>query len=158
VRRNGPPWWLFGVVAALAVLGLLASALLLFARPSDADLRDSALLAARSYTTTLTTYDARTLDEDVQRVLRVSAEEFRGEYEQTIDEVREQIQNEQAIASGSVVGAGIEKLERDRATVVVLVDQEITFAGQEPRTEANRVRMVLVRERGSWFIGSVERL
>jgi Mce-associated membrane protein len=157
-RRSGPPWWLFAVVAALAVLGIAATALLLLGRPSDGELRESALTAARSYTTVLTTYDSRTLDDDVERVKRVSTEDFRSQYEQTIEELRETISSGQAVSVGEVIGTGLESLDGDEAVVLVAVNQEITSGGQPPRTEANRVRVTLLRQDGSWFLDDVARL
>jgi Mce-associated membrane protein len=156
--RQRPSWPLFGVVAALAVLGLVTSAVLLFARPSDTELRDSALQAGQRYTATLTTYDARTLDEDVERVRRISTEQFAQQYAETIDGLRDTIQNGQTASVGSVVAVGVEEVEGDTATVLVAVNQEITDAGQPARVEANRVRMTLSRSGGSWFIDAVERL
>ncbi|HVM27308.1 MAG TPA: hypothetical protein VM433_06505 [Mycobacteriales bacterium] len=153
-----PPWWALVVVAALAVVGLVASLFLLLGRPSETELRESALLAARSYTTTLTTFDARTFDEDVEAVKRVATEEFSAEYDQTVSTLRDQVQAEQAISVGTVVGAGLESLEGDRATVLVAVNQELVTAGQQPRTEANRVRMVLLRTGGNWLVQDVDRL
>jgi Mce-associated membrane protein len=156
--RGGAPWWLLGVVGALALAGLVTSALLLLSRPSDDSLRDSALQAAQQYTTTLTSFDARTLEEDIERVKGVSAEEFVAEYEQTMAGLREQIASDQTVSVGSVLAVGMERLDGDEATVLVAVNQQITSAGAEPRTEANRVRMTLVRGDGSWLVRSVARL
>lgn len=156
-RRRGAPWWLFGLVAAVALAAVVVAALLL-TRASDDELRDSALTAAGRYTQSLTSYDARTLEEDVERVQRVSSPEFASEYERTITEVREQIVADQTVSVGTVVAAGVERLEDDRAVVLVAVDQAVTAGGQPTRTEANRVRMTLVRQDGRWLVQDVERL
>lgn len=157
LARRGAPWWLVALLGVLAVGGLVLSAVLL-SRPSDAELRESAVAAATRYTEFLTTYDARTLEEDVARMAAVSTEEFAEEYRGTVEGLQARIAEQQATSTGSVVGSGVERLEGDTATVLVAVDQEITAAGQEPRTEANRVRMRLVREDGSWVVADVERL
>jgi Mce-associated membrane protein len=145
------------VLAVLAVAGVVAGAVAL-ARPSPADLRDSALSAARSYVQTVTTFDARTLDEDVAAVRRLSTDEFAAEYEETIAAVRDQVLAEQTVSVGEVVAVGLERLEGDEAVALVAVNAEITGAGQPPRTEANRVRIALVREDGSWLIRGIDRL
>jgi Mce-associated membrane protein len=158
-RRPARPSW--GLVAAALLVALLALAVvagLLLARPSQDDLRNSALEAARTYSASVTTYDASTLDRDVERVLRVATGDFREEYESTIDQLRPQIEQQKTVAVGTVVAAGVETLEDDRASVVVAVDQNITTAGQPARTEANRLRMALVRRDGSWLVERVERL
>lgn len=158
-RPAGRPSWAV-VFAALLVAVVCATALAvtLLARPSDAELRNSALEAARIYTTSLTTYDARTLDEDVARVKRVATGEFAEEYDETISGLLDQLQTDQASSAGTVVGVGIERLSRDEATVLVAVNQEITSAGSAPRTEASRLRMALVRRGGNWLVSDVQRL
>lgn len=149
--------WL--AVAGAVVVGTLVLAVVALLRmPSDAEVRDSALLAARTYSTSLTTFDARTLDEDVERVRRSSTPEFAQEYDQTIAQLRETVTAEQTVSTGTVVGAGLERLSGDTATVLVAVNQEIVSAGAPPRTEANRLRMVLERREGDWLIRDVERL
>ena len=156
-RRRTAPWWLVALLAAVSVAAA-AAGLALLARPSQADLRDSALSAGRSYVERLTTFDARTLDEDVAAVERVSTEQFSAEYGETIAAVRDQVQADQTVSAGEVVAVGLEKLEDDRAVVLVAVNAEITSAGQPARTEANRVRVELVRQDGSWLLSGVDRL
>lgn len=155
--RQRPPWWLLGVVAAIALAGLVTSLALLL-RPSGDELRDSARTAAERYTQSLTSYDARTLDEDVARVKRVSSPTFASEYERTITALRQQISTGQLVSVGTVVGTGLERLQGRTAVVLVAVDQQVTQAGQPPRTEANRVRLTLERANGRWLLAGVERL
>jgi Mce-associated membrane protein len=141
------------VVAALALaVGSLVRG------QSDADVRDSALEAARVYSTSLTTFDARTLDEDAERVRRASTEQFAEQYDASIADLRATVDAEQTVSTGTVVGAGLEQLDGGTATVLVAVNQQLAGTTGEPRTEANRLRMVLERRDGRWLIGSVERL
>lgn len=149
---------LLGVALAVALVALAVTGALLLRTPSDDSLRDSALLAARTYSSSLTTFDARTLDDDVERVKRASTEQFAQEYDQTIDDLRESVLAEQTVSVGTVVGAGIEELDDRTATVLVAVNQQISGTEGEPRTEANRLRMVLERRDGRWLIRTVERL
>ena len=157
-RRGGPSWGLLAASLLIALLALAAVAVLLFARPSDGDLRDSALQAARTYTSSLTTYDHSTLASDIERVQRVATGQFREEYDETVEQLRPQIEQQRTVAVGTVVAAGVEELSDERASVVVAVDQNITTQGQPARTEANRLRMVLVRREGTWLVERVERL
>lgn len=157
LRRGGRRTWL--ALAAAVVVGALVLAVVMLVRtPSDAEVRESALVAARTYATSLTTFDARTLDADVERVRRASTPGFAEEYEQTIAELRPTVEAEQTVSSGSVVGAGVEELGEDTATVLVAVNQQLASATAQPRTEANRLRMVLERRDGRWLIRDVERL
>lgn len=162
-RRRRPslrlsPTRLLGVALAVALVALAVTGALLLRTPSDDNLRDSALLAARTYSSSLTTFDARTLDGDVERVKRASTEQFAQEYDQTIADLRESVLAEQTVSVGTVVGAGVEELDDRTATVLVAVNQQISGSAGEPRTEANRLRMVLERRDGRWLIGTVERL
>lgn len=156
--RRGAPWWALAVTAAAAVVAVAALVVVLVARPSQTSLRDSALLAGRSYVTDLTTYDARTFDADVAKVKKVSTPEFAKEYDASIAKVRDSIVKAQTVATGTVVAAGVEKLSNDGATVLVAVNQAFQAPGQQARTEANRVRVVLARRGGNWYLSGVTRL
>jgi Mce-associated membrane protein len=147
------------VAASIVVLALVVAVVALVRAPSEAATRDSALLAARTYTQSLTTFDARTFEEDAERVRRASTAEFVEEYDGTLEAgLRESVEAGQVVSTGTVVGAGLESLSDGKATVLVAVDQEILGSGAEPRTEANRLRMRLVRDDGRWLIAGVERL
>lgn len=171
--RQGAPWL---VVVLSVVFGLLclaaAAAIVLSDRTKTAvsrevaemvDQRASALEAARERTATLTTYDHRTLDADVQAVLATATGDFEEEYTQTVQGLRETFVQTQAVAKGTVVAAGLEGEvvsgeQGPRAVAVVAVDQVITTAGTAPRTERNRLRMELVRPEDTWLVAEVERL
>jgi Mce-associated membrane protein len=165
--RRSAPWAV--VVVALAVaavsLALALSSLLLGDRGTgSADrARDSALEAARQRTTVLTSYDHRRLDTDFAAVLETATGEFERDYQETTGQLRTTFERTKAVAVGTVVAAGLEDLEldadgRERAVAVVAVDQVIATAGAAPRTERNRVRMVLVRPDDTWLVESVQRL
>lgn len=156
-RGRGAPWWLFALVCLVALVATVVAAVLA-SRPSDADLRASVVEAGSRYTQLLTSYDASTLDEDVQRMKGVSTEEFAAEYDSTIAAVRDRIQTDRTVSVGTVRAVGVEELGEDAATVLVAVDQKISAEGEQPRTEANRVRMELVRDGGRWRVQAVERL
>jgi hypothetical protein len=68
------------------------------------------------------------------------------------------VEAEMSTSVGTVLGAGIEAVDGDRVTVVVAVNQQLTTAGAEPRTEAGRLRMTLIRSDGQWLIAGVDRL
>jgi Mce-associated membrane protein len=155
--RRGRRLWL--VVASAVVVAALALAVVSLVRaPSDAEVRSSALVAARTYTTSLTTFDARTFEQDAERVRRASTPEFVAQYDETIEGLRETVEDDQVVSTGTVVGAGLEELDGDTATVLVAVNQELVSAQGPARTEANRLRMVLERRNGRWLVADVDRL
>lgn len=169
-RSTGAPWL---VVVLALVFGLLCLALagsvLWSERGGDAaaddgvQLRASALEAARERTVALTSYDHRTLDQDVAGVLATATGAFEQEYTSTVAQLRETFVSTQVVATSEVRAAGLEgevdpTEQGERAVVVVAVDQVIAAAGAEPRTETNRLRMTLVRPDGTWLVEAVERL
>jgi hypothetical protein len=127
---------------------------------ADAELRRSALDAARAATVSITSYDHSKLDEDFGRVRAVAVGDFAKEYEESTAKLRPALEQSQAVATGEVPAAGIEELTTDpvRAVVVVAVDQVIRTADAAPRTELNRLRMTLVRPEQTWLIEKVQRL
>ena len=162
--RPRPPWSVVLVALALAVAGLgVALAALLVDRsdgPADdgSAARAAALEAARERTVELTSYDHTTLDQDFARVLATATGDFKAEYEKTSAQLRPTFEQTQAVASGSVLGAGLESYAPERAVAVVAVDQVIRTKGAAPRRERNRLRMVLVKPEGDWLVERVERL
>lgn len=169
-NKAGAPWL---VVVLALIFGLLclavAGAVLWTERGGDggvddaAQVRASALEAARERTVALTSYDHRTLDEDVAAVLSTATGAFEQEYTSTVEQLRETFVSSQVVATSEVKAAGLEGEVADteqgeRAVVVLAVDQVIATAGAEPRTETNRLRMTLVRPQDTWLVEAVERL
>ena len=165
--RTGAPWPVVAVSLAVAIVSLAVAAGALLARgESAADVeavRTSALEAARDRTTALTSYDYRTLEQDTAEVLETATGEFEEDFRSTTARLSGTFTTTQAVATGTVVGAGLESLRTPddgpvTAVVVVAVDQVIRTTGAAPRTERNRLRMQLVRPEGTWLVSDVERL
>lgn len=169
----GAPWLVVVLSIVFGLLCLGAAAAVVLSDRGEAAVseevgelvaeRATALEAARERTATLTTYDHRTLDADVQAVLDTATGEFETEYTKTVQGLRETFVQTQAVAKGTVVAAGLEgevvdTEQGERAVVVVAVDQVITTAGAAPRTERNRLRMELVRPDDTWLVAKVQRL
>lgn len=172
-RRAGAPWWVVAVSIGVALAAIAVAAAILVANPAtratggstsaatgEADLRRSAIEAARAATVSLTSYDHRTLDQDFARVSAIAVGEFAAEYAKTSASLRPTFEQTQAVATSQVPAAGVEELQADpvRAVVVVAVDQVIQTAGAPPRTELNRLRMTLVRPEQTWLVENVQRL
>ena len=127
------------------------------------EIRDSALAAARDRTTALTSYDHRRLDDDFAAVRETAVGDFEREYLATTDQLRQTLEQTEAVATAEVVAVGLESVqaergEPDRAVAVVAVDQVIATAEAAPRTERNRLRMTLIRPAETWLVERVERL
>lgn len=165
--RSGAPWPALAVAVAVAVIAVAVAAAALLSRPESAAdveaVRTSALEAARERTTALTSYDHRTLEQDMAEVLATATGEFEDDYRSTAARLAGTFRQTEAVATSTVVAAGIEELETPadgpvRAVVVVAVDQVIRTEGAAPRTERNRLRMELLRPESTWLVSGVERL
>lgn len=162
--RPGPSWWLVSVPLALAVVSLavLVGALRLGPTAGTVGetepLRRAALQAARERTVAVTSYDHRRLDEDFAGVLATATGQFAEDYRNTSEELRPELVADQAVATTSVVAAGLESFAPGRAVAVVAVNQVISIKDAPPRTERNRIRMTLVRPADSWLVERVELL
>jgi hypothetical protein len=73
---------------------------------ADAELRRSALDAARAATVSITSYDHSKLDEDFGRVRAVAVGDFAKEYEESTAKLRPALEQSQAVATAAVPGAG----------------------------------------------------
>ena len=158
-----PPWPVVIVAMAVAVVSLQVATAALLLTPSADDgaleaARSSALQAAISRTIDLTSYDHRTLDADTARVLATATGEFKTDYIATSAALRPTFVTTEAVATATVVAAGLESASQDRAVAVVAVDQVIVTRGTPSRTERNRLRMTLVRPDRTWLVERVQRL
>lgn len=117
-----------------------------------------ALEAARGHAVTLTTYDHRSFDADVEAALASTTGEFRASYARATDSLRELIVTGRATASGTVVDAAVKAASTERVEVLVFVDQRISnrALADEPRVDRMPMRLVLLRRHGAWLVGEME--
>ena len=162
--RGRPPWsyvffalGLAAVSLALAVGALATGTTVAGGGASEQD-RQGALQAARDRTLALTSYDFRRLDQDFAAVLAASVPPFRDEYTETTAQLTPAFTQAEAVATSTVVGAGLESYAPERVVAVLAVDQQIATKGAQPRTERNRLRMTLVPSDQGWVVERVERL
>jgi len=151
------------VALGLAVVSLAVAVGVLLVGPAGSGTdteaaRRSALEAARERTLALTSYDYRQLEESFASVLATATGQFATDYQDTTAQLRPTFTDAQAVASATVVAAGLESFAPDRAVAVIAVDQVISTKDAPPRTERNRLRMTLVRPADTWLVERVERL
>lgn len=160
-RDARPSWTVVALALSAAVVGSAFGLYSLLFGGGGEDLerdRASALEAARERTVVITSYDHRRLDADFAAVLERAVGPFEDDYAKTTEMLEPTFTSQQAVATGTVVAAGLESADADSAVAVVAVDQVITTKGAAPRTERNRLRMTLVRPDGTWLVERVERL
>jgi len=153
-------WWprlLIALILLIAVAAVATAAYLYTHRDDSADDRAGALAAARQYAVDLTTYDFATIDADFGRFARHGTPAFRKSFAVTEEASKPAIVKSQSRALGTVVGAGLESLSGDRASVLVAVDQEVRSAVRKGATiERNRIRLTLTRSGGGWLVAAVK--
>ncbi|QNG21176.1 hypothetical protein G4H71_04405 [Rhodococcus triatomae] len=69
------------------------------------------------------------------------------------------IRQYQGTSSGEIVEAGLVSGDRDRAEVIVFLDQTVTNTNSpEPRIDRNRMQLSLIREGDQWKLTDVQLL
>ncbi|MDP3968168.1 MAG: hypothetical protein Q8Q02_07790 [Nocardioides sp.] len=133
------------LVAALAV-ALVVALLQWRDLAGQADARTSAQVAATSHVAAVLSYDAGDFDASTERAAEVMTTEFRREYEQTLELVRQDATDKGAVVEAEVTTAAVISASRDRVRLLLFVNQTTTREGdEEPRVDLNRVEVVLVR-------------
>ncbi|GAA1665350.1 VirB8/TrbF family protein [Fodinicola feengrottensis] len=116
----------------------------------------SALAAARTYATDLSTYDYRSLSGNFKKITANSTGQFAQQYAKVSQNLTKLIQQYHATSKGTVVRAGVSEGTSDRVVVVLFVDQQITNTNSpQPRVDRNRMQMVLVKTNNHWQISDV---
>ena len=117
----------------------------------------SALEAAESYATVLTSLDANHIDDNFRNALAGATGEFRDTYRQGSEQLRQLLIDNKASGTGTVVGAGIKSSTDTRVVVLLFVDQSITNAvNPSPRIDRNRIEMTMDLVDGHWLASRVE--
>jgi Mce-associated membrane protein len=113
--------------------------------------------AARSAVVAMTTYDHRTIDEDLAWVEEAGTEEFRDYFAAASERTRAFIERARATATGEVVASAADAEDPRHVEVLLFVDQTITAAGRPgEQVEQPRVTMQMVRVDGAWLVEAVD--
>ncbi|MDA3631192.1 hypothetical protein OU415_37605 [Saccharopolyspora sp. WRP15-2] len=145
------------LIAVFGMLGAMGSQLQQAQAVEDA--RRSALDAARTYATDLSTYDFNSLERNFSAVTANSHGQFAEQYKEISGSLTELIRQNRAVSKGTVVSAGVAEADEQRAVVTLFVDQEITNVNSpQPRIDRNRMQMTLVRSDSRWLIEDIKLL
>jgi Mce-associated membrane protein len=152
------------VVLAVVAAATVALAGLVAARVSSANAvdgtRGDVVGAATSGVATVLSYDYRHLDTDFARARGLLTPKFRKQYDDTTAKgVRPLAAKYKAISSADVSAAGVVEAGRDRAVVLVFVNQTVTNSQlTAPRLDRSRIKVSLVRSQGRWLIDKLTTL
>lgn len=161
--RTGPSGRMLaaiGLVAAgvvLLIVALVISQVRLHNANSLDSARASALVAAKTFSVELSTYDYHHLDQDFATVVAHSTGKFKSDFSKASKDLEPLITKYQATSTGSVSAAGISDATTSQATVIVFVDQTVKNSNAtQPRVDRNRLRLTLTDVSGTWLVEKVE--
>lgn len=123
---------------------------------SRAQLRASALTAARQAALDFTTYDYRSLGKDFARVTAQATGTFKTSFATQASKLSSLLVQAKATASGQVLTAGVARVSPRAATVLVILDdhvQNLTAPGGT--VKHYRMTVELSRVRGRWLVSQL---
>ncbi|MGY1731969.1 hypothetical protein ACI798_10645 [Geodermatophilus sp. SYSU D01045] len=159
VRRR-PSVPLVPVLAVLLVLLLAAAGWLWSTREDGSPVRTDSyvevLQAARSGIVDLTSFDAVTIDDDVEQVRRVATGDLRDESLAQLQDRRQELVDAQAVVQTEVVGAGVVSADEDSGTVLLVIQStQQSTASPQAQVLRYRIQVELVREDGRWLLSGI---
>ena len=147
-------------LAAAFVVLLAATGFLGWQVLKDRQLRqasEEAQRAAVSYAQVLTSIDSYKVYENFKEVLDGATGEFKDMYSQSSVELRQLLVENKATARGVVVDSAVQSASKDKAVVLLFVDQSVSNTKlPDPRIDRSRMKMTLEKVDGRWRASKVE--
>jgi Mce-associated membrane protein len=113
--------------------------------------------AAVNYAQILTSIDSDKVDENFKQVLDGATGEFKDMYSQSSVELRQLLIENKAAAHGVVLESAVQSISKDKAVVLLFVDQSVTNTKlPDPRIDRSRMKMTLEKVDGAWRASKVE--
>lgn len=115
---------------------------------------------AREFSEDLVTFNHRSLDEDINRILGNATENFKNQFHTALggdlNVFRNAIRESQSQSTGEVRGTSVESRDDDTATVLVFISQTIqNRRNTTPRTQLRLLELTLVKSGGDWKVDNV---
>jgi len=149
------------IVVSLVIVGLLVATgvlgwMVFHERQLNAA-RDEAQRAAVSYAQILTSIDSAKVDDNFKQVLDGATGEFKDMYSQSSVELRQLLVENKATAHGVVIESAVQTASKDRAVVLLFVDQSVSNTKlPDPRIDRSRMKMTMEKIDGQWRASKVE--
>ncbi len=119
--------------------------------------REAAQRSAVSYAQVLTSVDSNNVDDNFKQVLDGATGEFKEMYSKSSVELRQLLIENKATAHGVVVESAVQEASKDRAVVLLFIDQSVANTKlPDPRIDRSRMKMTLEKVDGSWRTSKVE--
>jgi Mce-associated membrane protein len=162
-QRSGPAAWLTWALAAAVLLAAVAVGFLAVqlrdARAAESAASTGQVTAAR-YAEQLLSYHHARLDRDFAQARQLLTDDFRREYQQATEVVREDAVKDKAVIEASVVATSVVSAEPDEVRTLLFVNQTTTTGGDDatPSIDLNRVVLTLVEDDGRWLVSDLDAL
>lgn len=159
-KAGGLSWPVIGAIAG-AIGGLLvATGILGWQVWQQHQIKEASVEAQRaavSYAQVLTSIDSNKVDENFKEVLDGATGEFKDMYSQSSVELRQLLIENKATAHGVVVDSAVQEASKNKAIVLLFVDQSVTNTKlPDPRIDRSRMKMTLEKVDGRWRAAKVE--
>lgn len=142
-------------VAALALSGFLGWQVWQTHQVAQAE--KQAQDAAVAYAQILTSIDSSKVDENFNQVLAGATGEFKDMYSQSSMQLRQLLIDNKASAHGVVVDSAVQSASKDKAVVLLFVDQSVSNTTvPDPRIDRSRIKMTMEKVDGQWRASKVE--
>jgi len=107
--------------------------------------------------TALWSYDYRTLDESRAEAARVGTAAFAQEYASVYDNLDRLAPEQKAVVVATVTQVAVQRLDGDRATAIVFLNQRATKAtAGTPSTATARIRVRMTKVGRAWKVAAVD--
>jgi Mce-associated membrane protein len=128
------------------------------AEASETAAANGQVTAAR-YAEQLLSYDHAHLDRDFAQAQRLLTDDFRKEYTDATEVVRDKAIEDRAVIKASVVATSVVSAEPDEVKTLLFVNQTTTTGdGRSPSIDLNRVVLTLVEQDGRWLVSDLDAL
>lgn len=118
---------------------------------------EQALAAAQAFVLRLSTIDADGIDRNFADISDGSTGELRTMHTRAGVKLRQQLVDNKATARGYIAEAVVKSAAKDRAVVVLLVNQAVrNVDNPEPVIDRSRIRMTMDKVDGRWLASKVE--
>jgi Mce-associated membrane protein len=156
-------WWATVVILTVAMLAALGIGLWQavearqLERADDSAERRTVLEFAESTTVSLLSYTPDDVESQLHGNLSLLTGDFKESYTKLIEDTVIPGAREQNItAVAQVPAVGVETLSRDRAAILVYINQKVTPGAGAPNETASSVRMGLQKVGGEWLVDTFE--
>lgn len=118
---------------------------------------EEAQRTAVAYAQVLTSVDSNNVDENFKEVLDGATGEFKDMYSKSSVELRQLLIENKATAHGVVVESAVQSATKDKAVVLLFVDQSVSNTKlPDPRIDRSRMKMTLEKVDGRWRASKIE--